>query len=190
MSRAQTTAGHRAETVPATERIGMIYARTTDGVIGASGSMPWSVPEDLAHFKRTTNGHPVIMGRKTWESFPEKFRPLPGRTNIVITRNEAAAKDLAAAGATIASSPEEALAAARAADGSDEIWIIGGGEIYAAMVGAADLAVITVINSQAQGDTRAPELDSTWKSTMVEPANGWLTSSSAQEYRIELWEKK
>ncbi|GAA4361725.1 dihydrofolate reductase [Paeniglutamicibacter cryotolerans] len=189
MSRAQTTAGHRADTAPATERIGMIYARTTDGVIGAAGSMPWSVPEDLAHFKRTTIGHPVIMGRKTWDSFPEKFRPLPGRTNIVITRNEAARREMTAAGATVVSSPEQALKTARAAEGSEEIWIIGGGEIFDALADAASLAVITVINSAAPGDTRAPQLDSTWKSTMVEPANGWLTSSSTQEYRIELWEK-
>ncbi len=65
--------------------IGAIWAQTTNGVIGRDGGMPWSLPEDMAFFRRTTTGHPVIMGRRTWESLPERFRPLPGRTNIVVT---------------------------------------------------------------------------------------------------------
>ena len=68
--------------------VGMIWAQTVDGVIGRDGTMPWHLPEDLAHFRRTTQGHPVIMGRRTWESFPEKYRPLPGRTNIVVSRQD------------------------------------------------------------------------------------------------------
>ena len=67
------------------QTVGMIWAQTPDRVIGRDGTMPWHLPEDLAHFKEHTLGHPVIMGRRTWESFPERFRPLPGRTNIVIT---------------------------------------------------------------------------------------------------------
>ena len=79
-------------------KLNLIFARATNGVIGKDGSMPWHLPEDLAHFKRTTLGCPVIMGRKTWDSLPPKFRPLPGRLNIVVTRNRA----FQAAGATTA----------------------------------------------------------------------------------------
>ena len=68
--------------------LGVVWAQTSTGVIGKDGGMPWKLPEDLRHFSRLTSGHPVIMGRKTWESFPDKFRPLPGRTNLVITRKE------------------------------------------------------------------------------------------------------
>jgi dihydrofolate reductase len=67
-------------------RIGLIWAQARGGVIGKDGTMPWHLPEDLAHFKRTTLSHPVIMGRKTWESLPPRFRPLPGRANLVVTR--------------------------------------------------------------------------------------------------------
>ena len=145
MSNSTSSAGHRAETTTP-ERLGMIWAEAADRVIGKDGAMPWTLPEDMAHFKRTTMGHPVIMGRKTWESFPEKFRPLTGRTNIVITRDAAAHAALSAAGATPVASPEEALKVARASAGAAEIWIIGGGEIYAALAAQANLAIITVIN--------------------------------------------
>src|SRR6186997_2452356 len=68
--------------------LGVVWAQTSTGVIGRDGGMPWRLPEDMRHFTRLTTGHPVIMGRKTWESFPDQYRPLPGRTNIVITRQE------------------------------------------------------------------------------------------------------
>ena len=105
-------------------RINLIYARAANGVIGKDGAMPWHLPEDLAHFKQLTQGCPVLMGRKTWDSLPPKFRPLPGRTNIVITRQA----DWQAEGAQRADSLEEAL---RLAGAAPEIWIIGGAQIYA-----------------------------------------------------------
>ncbi|ASK65646.1 dihydrofolate reductase [Brachybacterium avium] len=94
-----------------TPRIGLIWAQARGGVIGADGTMPWRLPEDLRHFSRTTTGSPVVMGRRTWESFPPKFRPLPGRTNVVITRDDAFAAD----GAVRARDLEDALGLARAA---------------------------------------------------------------------------
>lgn len=188
MSNSTSNAGHRAETATP-ERLGMIWAEAADRVIGKDGSMPWSLPEDMAHFKRTTMGHPVIMGRKTWESFPEKFRPLPGRTNIVITRDAASHAALTKAGATPVASPAEALKTARAAEGSSEIWVIGGGEIYAALASQANLAIITVINSAPAGDTSAPALDPSWSKSMSEPDSGWLTSTNGTKYRIEAWER-
>ena len=86
-------------------RITLIVARARNGVIGRDGALPWQLPEDMAHFKRTTMGQPVIMGRKTWDSIPEKFRPLQGRLNIVITHQ----KDWAASGAKRASSLQDAM---------------------------------------------------------------------------------
>lgn len=189
MSNQTSSAGHRAETTTS-ERLGMIWAEAANRVIGKDGAMPWQLPEDMAHFKRTTLGHPVIMGRKTWESFPEKYRPLTGRTNIVITRDASAHAGLSAAGATPVGSPEEALAAARRSEGAGEIWIIGGGEIYAMLAPQADLAIVTVINASPEGDTTAPELGAAWAKAVSEPDTGWLTSANGTEYRIEAWERR
>ncbi|WP_323959156.1 dihydrofolate reductase [Arthrobacter sp. JZ12] len=165
--------------------IGMIWAQTVDGVIGRDGQMPWHLPEDLAHFRRTTQGHPVIMGRRTWESFPEKYRPLPGRTNIVVTRQHPAPS--AFEGAVVVHSLDEALAEARRSEGADEIWIIGGGQIYAEAAPQANAAVVTVIDVSVEGDTFAPGLGNSWKLSGVAPAEGWSTSESGTRYRIGLW---
>lgn len=173
----------------ATARLGMIWAQTVDGVIGHEGTMPWHLPEDMKHFKDTTMGHPVIMGRRTWASIPEKFRPFSGRTNIVLTSEAETASEASGAGATVAGSPQEALDAAATADGSTEIWICGGGEVYAAYEPLADTAVLTVINIDAEGDTRAPRLSPAWSLTLSEPAQGWLTAANGTEYRHELWER-
>lgn len=170
-------------------RIGMIWAQTAEGVIGAAGGMPWRLPEDMAHFVRTTTGHPVIMGRRTWESIPARFRPFAGRTNIVLTSHAATAAEVREAGALAVGTLGEALEAARGAEGSEEIWIVGGGEIYAAYEPRADTAVVTVINLEADGDTRAPQLGDRWRRTLLEPDAGWLVSATGLEYRHELWEK-
>ncbi|HVL62895.1 MAG TPA: dihydrofolate reductase, partial [Microbacterium sp.] len=104
-----------------TAPIGLIWAEAHDGVIGADGGMPWHVPEDLAHFKALTLGAPVVMGRRTWESFPARFRPLPGRRNIVVTRQAG----WNAQGAERAGSLEAAIAACGDAPRG---WVIGGAE--------------------------------------------------------------
>jgi dihydrofolate reductase len=136
-------------------RINLIYARSANGVIGKDGTMPWHLSEDLAHFKQLTSGCPVIMGRKTWDSLPPKFRPLPGRTNIVITRQDS----WQAEGAMRASSLEDALIKASAAP---EIWVIGGAQIYAQAEPLASRAEVTEIEERFEGDAYAPVLGAGW----------------------------
>ncbi len=172
-----------------TSKIGMIWAQTESGVIGKNGSMPWHLPEDMAHFKRTTTGHPVIMGRRTWESFPPKFRPLPDRTNIVVTRQKDLASDMTEAGAVVVGSLEEALEAARQAPGSEEIWIAGGGQLYREAEPTADLAVVTVLEADVEGDTYAPKLGPDWQLRSVSPDSGWHTDTNGTRYRISAWER-
>lgn len=160
--------------------LGMIWAQARGGVIGEAGDMPWRLPEDMARFKAITIGHPVVMGRRTWESFPERFRPLPGRDNIVITSNP----DLVAPGARVVASLDEALAAARAID--DEVWIIGGGRVYRDALPLADRLEITDIDLDAAGDTTAPEpgegADAPWREVARDPSEGWLESASGLRY--------
>jgi dihydrofolate reductase len=141
-----------------TPRVNIIFARARNGVIGKDGQMPWHLPEDLAHFKQQTGGAPVLMGRKTWDSLPPRFRPLPGRRNIVITRQP----DWQAAGAERAASLQDAIALC--SDAAD-IWVIGGGEIYAQALPLAQRAVVTEIERDFEGDTYAPSLGAEWRET-------------------------
>ena len=152
-------------------RINLIYARAANGVIGKDGVMPWHLPEDLAHFKQMTYGCPVIMGRKTWDSLPPKFRPLPGRSNIVITRQS----DWQAQGTQRASSLEEALQLAAAAP---EVWIIGGAQIYAQAEPLASRAEATEIAQDFAGDAYAPVLGLNW----VEAARTDHVASSGMKF--------
>ncbi|MDK1276073.1 MULTISPECIES: dihydrofolate reductase [unclassified Arthrobacter] len=175
-------------TVPAGEPfIGMVWAQTVDGVIGRDGGMPWHLPEDMAHFKATTSGHPVIMGRRTWESFPAAYRPLPGRTNIIVSSSAQLRGDAAEAGAVVVGSLTEALAVAGTSPASGETWIIGGAQLYEAAVSLAHAAVVTVINTETQGDTFAPLLGTDWTFAGVSPAAGWYTAANGTQYRIALW---
>jgi dihydrofolate reductase len=149
-------------------RIHMIFARAANGVIGRDNTIPWRLPEDMAHFKRLTNGWPVIMGRKTWDSLPVKFRPLPGRTNIVITR-QAGWKE---AGAETAVSLPDALALCAS---SAEVWIIGGAQIYAQAMPLAERIEVTEIAETIEGDAYAPPLGPEWREAAREDhvsANG------------------
>jgi len=122
-------------------------------VIGKGNDLIWEIPDDHTRFKKITMGHPVIMGRKTWESIPEKFRPLPGRTNFVITR----ASSYPAPGATVTTSIESALASAREAPGNEEIFVVGGGEIYKAALPFTDRLYITAVDKEVDGDAFFPE---------------------------------
>jgi dihydrofolate reductase len=139
-------------------RINLIYARAANGVIGRNGVMPWHLPEDMAHFKQLTQGAPVVMGRKTWDSLSPRFRPLPGRTNIVITRQF----DWQQAGALRASSLPEAIELSAAAA---EIWIIGGAEIYAQAEPLASRIEATEIVKDFDGNAYAPALGLHWVET-------------------------
>ena len=142
-------------------RLNLIYARAANGVIGKDNTLPWHLPEDMAHFKRMTAGCPVIMGRKTWDSLPPKFRPLPGRTNIVVTRQAG----WSATGAQVARSLPEAIALAGEAA---EAWVIGGAQIYAEALPHAQRVVVTEIERDYDGDAHAPALDATWRETARE----------------------
>lgn len=164
--------------------IGMVWAQTAAGVIGKNGTMPWYVPEDLKHFSQLTSGHPVIMGRKTWESFPEKYRPLPGRTNIVVTRNSGWASAHEAEGVVVVSSLDAALLESQFAPGCEQVWIIGGAEIFEQSMGIANVAVITVIDGDFDGDTFAPQLGADWSLESAAPSEGWLTAANGTNYRF------
>lgn len=141
--------------------------------------MPWHVPEDLARFRRLTSGHPVIMGRRTWESFPDRFRPLPARTNIVLTRDRRFSAD----GATVVSSMDAALAAAATAPGSELVWIIGGGQLYSEAISRADLLEVTELDLSVDGDTRAPARTG-WVPVAADPATGWHSSAGGVRHRF------
>ena len=136
-------------------KLHLIFARARNGVIGANNTLPWHLPEDLAHFKRKTMGQPVIMGRKTWDSLPPKFRPLPGRLNIVVTRQT----DWHAEGALRAHSIEDAM---RQCPAESDAWVIGGAEIYSLAAPLATTAVVTEIDQDFDGDAFAPNLGTDW----------------------------
>lgn len=130
-------------------RVHLVAAVASNGVIGARGRLPWHLPEDLRHFKALTYGHPVIMGRRTWDSLG---KPLPGRENIVVTRR----RTLDAPGASVAASLEAALALCSRAPVA---FVIGGGELYAAGLRYAEVLVLTEIQRDFEGDARFPALD-------------------------------
>ncbi|WP_354644659.1 dihydrofolate reductase [Kitasatospora camelliae] len=157
--------------------VGLIWAQTVHGVIGADNTMPWRLPEDMDHFKATTLGHPVVMGRRTWDSLPPRFRPLPGRRNVVVTRNPRWAAD----GAERAGSVEEALELAGGAQAGTTVWVIGGGQIYRAAMRYAVTLSVTEIDLAVDGDTYAPALDPGWE---VATDGGWQSSASGLRFRI------
>ncbi|MET7773620.1 dihydrofolate reductase [Nocardia sp. NPDC005366] len=153
--------------------VGLIWAQNQAGVIGYRDTIPWRVPEDMAHFKAVTMGHPVIMGRRTWDSLPTAFRPLDGRRNIVVTRNA----DWSAEGAERAGSVTEALELT----GQDPVWIAGGGEIYRAAMDLATELLVTEVDSEVEGDAYAPAIGPEWRTDAPEP---WRTSRGGPRFRI------
>lgn len=158
-----------------------IWAQARDAagrpVIGRDGDMPWHLPEDLAHFQAVTRGGAVIMGRRTWESLPERFRPLPGRTNIVITSLDA----VEGADAVAGSLEGATAAAARLAPEADG-WVIGGGRVYDAAMPQLDRLEVTEIDLEVDGDTYAPAIDpGHWEATAE---GAWQTSRSGLRYRF------
>jgi len=140
-------------------KIAAIVAMDEGRVIGKAGALPWHLPEDLAHFKRLTTGHIVIMGRKTWDSLPPKFRPLPGRTNIVISRSS---HTLAVPEGVFASpSVDDAISKAKAvASPSQIIWIIGGAQIYKESLPRCEELYVTSVHGYHVGDAHLPEFES------------------------------
>lgn len=152
--------------------VALIWAQSTSGVIGRDGAIPWQVPEDMAHFKGLTMGHTVLMGRRTWESLPVRFRPLPGRRNVVVSRNP----DYRAAGAEVVASIEAGL-------GEGQNWVIGGAEIYHLAMPLAIRCEITEVDADLHlrdDDTLAPVLDESWTGT----TGDWQDSTSGLRYRF------
>ena len=135
--------------------LSLVVAMAENRVIGRDGDLPWRLPEDLKHFKRVTMGKPVIMGRKTWDSLYVK--PLPGRRNIVVTRNPAFSAD----GAEATGSIEDALALV---DGDEEAMVIGGATLFEAALTSAQRFHLTEVHAEIEGDTRFPAFDRTsWR---------------------------
>jgi dihydrofolate reductase len=145
----------------------ILAAVARNGVIGVDGGLPWHLPDELALFKRLTLGHVLVMGRKTYESVG---RPLPGRTTVVVTRQPG--WEPAAEGVLRAGSLPEALRLAREID--DEVFVVGGAEVYEAALPEADRLALTFVEADPVGDTRFPEVDwSQWREIARTPGDGW-----------------
>jgi dihydrofolate reductase len=153
----------------------LIWAQSTSGVIGRAGGIPWQLPEDMARFQALTMGHTVVMGRRTWESLPAKFRPLPGRRNIVLTQQT----DFTADGATVVRTLDEALT-------DPDAWVVGGEQIYTLAMARASRCEVTEVEidlPRDDGDVVAPVLDETWVGTSGE----WETSRTGLRYRFHTY---
>jgi dihydrofolate reductase len=133
-------------------KISLLAAVAQGGVIGRDNAIPWHIPEDARRFRALTMGHPVVMGRRTWDSLPDRFRPLPGRRNVVVTRNGA----WCAAGAERTGSLADAL---ELLDDAQRVFVIGGAELYAEALPLADELLLTEIDSKVEGDTFFPRWD-------------------------------
>ncbi len=147
------------------KRIVMVAAVAANGVIGAGGDIPWSIPEDLRHFRATTRDHTVVMGRRTFDSIGH---PLPYRTNVVVTRDRRYYGD----GVFVAPDLTEAVALAQGFEG--DIMVIGGGQLYAEAMPLATHQVLTEVHASPEGDTHYPTWDrSAWRETRREPHDGF-----------------
>ena len=150
----------------------LVWAEAHDRVIGDRGGIPWRLREDQANFRKRTMGATVVMGRGTWDSLPAKFRPLPGRRNVVLTRDPG----FAAPGASVVHTLSEAAGSA------EEIWVMGGSAVYEAFLPLADHILRTRVDLDVTGDTRAPEVGDGW---MVAHDSGWQTSENGLRYVME-----
>ncbi|WP_326566953.1 dihydrofolate reductase [Amycolatopsis rhabdoformis] len=150
--------------------IGVEWAQSSNGVIGRDGELPWRLPEDMKHFRELTAGATVLMGRRTWESLPPRFRPLPGRRNLVLSSKPQDG---------VETFPDLAQAFAAV---SGDVWVMGGEAVYRAALPFADRIVVTEIQEHFEGDTYAPEVGRPPDST-----GEWLESSTGLHYRILTW---
>ena len=156
--------------------VGLVWAQSTSGVIGRGGDIPWRVPEDLARFKQVTMGHTVVMGRRTWESLPPRVRPLPGRRNVVLSRQT----DFKADGAEVLDSLEQAFTISET---EPETWVIGGAQIYLLALAHASRCELTEVDinlPRDDDDALAPVLDETWLGKTGE----WQVSRTGLRYRF------
>lgn len=163
-----------------THGLSLIWAQAAGGVIGVDGRMPWHLPEDLAHFKHLTVGHPVIMGRRTWDSIEPRFRPLVDRRNVVVTRD----LSWTAQGAEVAHTVESAVDLA-----GHGAWVVGGSQLYAATIAHAHALEVTEIDADFKGDTYAPPIDDDWQVASIDPDVEWHTSRTGLAYRFIRYER-
>ena len=133
-------------------KVSLVAAVAREGVIGRDNTIPWRIPEDAQRFRALTMGHPVVMGRRTWDSLPDRFRPLPGRRNVVVTRNRAWHAD----GAEGAGSLTDAI---NLLDSAPQVFVIGGAELYAEALPLADELLLTEIEAEVAGDVFFPSWD-------------------------------
>ncbi len=160
-----------------TGTVGLIWAQSASGVIGRAGAIPWRLPEDLARFKNLTLGHTVVMGRRTWESLPAGVRPLPGRRNVVLTRQAGYMAD----GADVKCSVGDALS-------GDDVWVIGGAEIYVLALPHAARCEVTEVDlrlPRQDDDAMAPVLDEGW----VAEDGEWRVSDRGLRYRFSSYQR-
>jgi dihydrofolate reductase len=164
-----------------TAEVGLVWAQSTSGVIGRGGDIPWRVPEDLARFKEVTLGRTVVMGRRTWESLPKAVRPLPGRRNVVLSRQA----DFTADGAEVVGSLEAALSSAAT---EPETWVIGGEQIYLLALPHATRCEVTEVEVDLRrddDDALAPVLDETW----LGETGDWQLSRTGLRYRFHTYRR-
>ncbi len=150
--------------------IGLVWAQSANGVIGRDGTLPWHLPEDLKLFRSLTTGTTVLMGRRTWESLPPRFRPLPGRRNLVLSRTPQEGVE------TFPDLPQ-ALAAV-----AGDVWVIGGAAVYRAALPLADRIVVTEVQESFDGDTFAPDVG-----RPPDTVGAWQESSTGLHYRVLTW---
>lgn len=159
-----------------TPRLAAIWAQSADGLIGRDGTLPWSLPEDLARFRALTAGQVVVMGRTTWDSLPEAYRPLPGRENVVLSRTGSDAP-----GATVV--PD--VAGALEVLGDRPGWVVGGAQVYEALLDVVDRVEVTDVDVLVGEGVRAPRLGAGWRTLAVDPPDGgWHTSRTGLRYRF------
>jgi dihydrofolate reductase len=150
--------------------IGLVWAQSANGVIGRDGTLPWQLPEDMKHFRALTAGTTVLMGRRTWESLPPRFRPLPGRRNLVLSHTPQPGVE------TFTDLPH-ALASV-----SGDAWVIGGAAVYEATLPFADRIVVTELQEHFEGDTYAPVIG-----RAPDETGPWQESSTGLHYRLLTW---
>lgn len=170
----------------AERRVGLVWAQAANGVIGRGGALPWRLPEDMARFRELTAGSTVVMGRRTWESIAPRYRPLPGRRNLVLTRDT----QWAAPGAE--TFPDLAVAIAAA---TGDVWVIGGAQLYAEALDAADVLGVTVLEvtelaDPVDGDVHAPVIPDDWLLAERSPPTGWHPAASGLRHRFTRWERR
>jgi dihydrofolate reductase len=153
-------------------KVAAIVAMDESRVIGINGALPWHVPADMAHFRTLTKGHVVLMGRKTWDSLPPAFRPLPGRTNVVVSRNPGQLN--LPDGVLAAASPEAGVALARqiAEENGKSVWVIGGAELYRALLPVCDEVHLTVVSGKHEGDAWLPEFEQDFTHVSAQNTDG------------------